>query len=182
MKNRLILDLCGGTGAWSAPYRAAGYDVHLVDIQKGQDVRLLTAMEEPVHGILAAPPCTQFASSGARWWANKGEDVLLDALTVVDACLRAVVIYKPVWWALENPVGRLRRYLGDPALIFDPCDYGDPYTKKTLVWGQFNIPDRKPVAPVEGSKVLRLPPSPERKTIRSITPGGFAREFFVANP
>src|SRR5882672_12633911 len=134
--NRLILDLCAGTGSWSEPYRAAGYEVRLVTLP--EDVRLLRwCPDEPVHGILAAPPCTHFAASGARWYAEKGAAALLDGLSVVDACLRMVMVCKPKWWALENPVGRLKDYLGPPVMYFDPCDYGDPYTKKTGLWGDF---------------------------------------------
>lgn len=185
----MILDLCGGTGAWSKPYKDAGYDVLVVDTQEWRggegsagDVRLLKHLGKPVHGILAAPPCTHFSVSGARWWEAKGEHALLDALSVADACARIVLFHRPTWWALENPVGRLRHYLGDPTYVFDPCDRGDPYTKKALVWGKFTIPHTTPVEPVEGSKMHRLPPSPERALLRSATPQGFARAFFEANP
>lgn len=59
MERRIVLDLCGGTGAWSAPYREAGYDIRLITLPDW-DVRFY---EPPagVHGILAAPPCTEFA-------------------------------------------------------------------------------------------------------------------------
>jgi hypothetical protein len=40
----------------------------------------------------------------------------------------------------------------------------------------------RPVEAVEGSKMHRLPPSPDRAALRSVTPGGFARAFFEANP
>jgi site-specific DNA-cytosine methylase len=119
--DRIILDLCGGTGSWSQPYREAGYDVRIVDsLVNGQDVRLFELPEFPVHGILAAPPCTHLAASGARWWAEKGEDKLFEALSIADACLRLVWACKPVWWALENPVGRLSRFYGQPKMYFDP--------------------------------------------------------------
>lgn len=135
-----------------------------------------------MHGVLAAPPCTEFASSGARWWAAKGENALLSALALVDAALRIVLVHKPTWWALENPVGRLRRWLGPPTFVFDPCDFGDPYTKRTLLWGSFNPPERCPVPPTEGSRMHRLPASSRRAVLRSTTPKGFARAFFKANP
>ena len=81
-----------------------------------------------------------------------------------------------------NPVGKLNtRYLGKPRLIFDPCDYGDPYTKKTCLWGNFNIPKKNPVKPTEGSKMHLLPPSKYRAALRSVTPLGFAKAFFEAN-
>ena len=88
---------------------------------------------------------------------------------------------------LENPVGRLRRWLGPPTLMFNPCDYGDPYTKKTLLWGKFFPPKQTKVAPVkvcaQGSWVQKLGGSSERtKELRSMTPPGFAKAFFDANP
>ena len=178
--NRTILDLCGGTGAWSQPYVDAGYDVHIIT-QPQADVRLYKYSGQ-VHGILAAPPCTHLAASGARWWKNKGIDSLLDALSVVDACLRIITVCQPVWWVLENPVGRLRQYLGPPELIFNPCDYGDPWTKKTLLWGKFNKPRLRPVKPTRGSMMHKLPNTKKRSVLRSVTPPGFAKLFFEANP
>ena len=49
------------------------------------------------------------------------------------------------FWALENPFGLLRRFLGHPVMIFNPYDFGDGYQKKTCLWGFFNIPKKKPV-------------------------------------
>ena len=182
--NRIILDLCGGTGAWSKPYADAGYEIWNLDtcISEHFDVRLQRYQTWDVHGILAAPPCTHLSGSGARWWKDKGEEALLEALSIVDACLRVVILYKPAWWCLENPVGRLVHYLGPPEMYFDPCDYGDPYTKKTCLWGDFNEPVKSPVEPTEGGKIHRMPPSPDRSKLRSITPPGFAQAFFEANP
>ncbi len=176
-----VLSLCDFTGAWSQPYVDAGYDVVRLDIRRGQDVRLFEALPFPVRGVLAAPPCTDFASSGARWWAGKGEQALLDGLAVVDACLRIVAVHRPQWWCLENPVGRLRKYLGAPRMAFDPADFGDPYTKRTLLWGDFREPTKRPVEPVLGSMMHRLSPSEDRAALRSVTPGGFAQAFFEAN-
>jgi hypothetical protein len=178
-----ILSLCDYTGEWSKPYREAGYDVVQVDIKHGQDVRLLRHMG-PIRGILAAPPCTDMASSGARWWEEKGEQALLAGLAVVDACCRIVLAHRATvqWWVMENPVGRLRHYLGEPRMAFDPCDYGDAYTKRTLLWGDFKEPLMARVPATEGSRMHLLPPSPERAALRSVTPSGFSRAFFEANP
>ncbi|MGD9818454.1 MAG: hypothetical protein AB7V04_07110 [Desulfomonilaceae bacterium] len=181
--NRIILDLCGGTGSWSKPYADSGYDVRVIDPYRSTgDIRLFEKPDYAVWGILAAPPCTHLAVSGARWWKQKGDDALLDALSVVDACIRIVTVCKPVWWVIENPVGRLTRYLGKPSMYFNPCDYGDPYTKKTALWGSFRFPLKSPVEPTEGSKMHKIGPSPDRQRIRSITPQGFANAFFAANP
>lgn len=177
-----VLSLCDRTGTWSAPYRNAGYDVRQIDIANGDDVRLFEALPYPVRGVLAAPPCTHLASSGARWWGEKGEQALLEAMAVVDACIRIVTVHRPIWWVLENPIGRLRNYLGEPVMSFDPSDYGDPYTKRTLLWGHFAAPMKMPVFAAEGSKMHRLSPSPERAALRSITPSGFAKAFYEANP
>lgn len=173
----MILDLCGGSGAWSKPYRDAGLEVRKIDTREGWDVRLDLEYEEilevEVEGILAAPPCTVFANSGARWPRSRAE--LIEGLSMVDACLRMVVLYQPHFWALENPIGKLRRWLGPPKLMFDPCDYGDSYTKRTLVWGDFHLPKKSPIEPVRDS--LR----PRAAIARSVTPEGFARAFFEAN-
>lgn len=178
----IILDLCGGTGSWSKPYKKSGYDVRIITLP--QDVRLVELPKEKIHGILAAPPCTHFAGSGARWWKNKGTAALLEGLSVADACIRIIQFTKPDWWALENPVGRLSRYIGKPIMTFNPCDYGDPYTKRTLLWGSFNPPLKKPVKPIEGSKLwAKYGGKSERtKEMRSITPQGFVQAFFKANP
>lgn len=185
---RIVLDLCSGTGSWSRPYSDAGYDVICVDILHGQDV-LTYEPPSNVHGILAAPPCTDFASSGARYWKQKDNDGRTQySLEVVDACLRIITVAKPLWWALENPIGRLRalRELGEPTLTFDPIDYGDNYTKRTQIWGIFNVPpkDRGPyyeLCKAYNYKVAYIR-NRHRGPARSITSSYFAKAFYNANP
>ena len=58
-ENKIILDLCGGTGSWSNPYKDNGYDVRLITLPN-YDVRHYNPPEN-VYGILAAPPCDQFS-------------------------------------------------------------------------------------------------------------------------
>jgi hypothetical protein len=179
----VILDLCGGTGSWSKPYRDAGYDVKVIDpLEDGNDIRLWKKPKYAVHGILAAPPCTHLSASGARWWEAKGDVALLEALSIVDACLRVIHVCRPTWWALENPIGRIVNYLGRPRMYFHPSDFGDPYTKRTCLWGEFTEPMKSPVEPTEGSKMHRLSESKDRWRLRSMTPGGFAKAFYEANP
>jgi len=209
--SKIILDLCGGTGSWSKPYADNGYDVRIIDIYewgvklaenvyapiynfpngKNGDIRLLKKIKEPVYGILAAPPCTHFAGSGARWWKEKGIEPLKDGLSMVDAVFRIVFAHKPKFWVMENPVGRLVHYIGKPKMIFNPCDYGDPYTKKTCLWGEFNEPIKTPVEPkfitVGGKrmseihyKTFAMKPN-DRARERSKTPQGFAKAFYEAN-
>lgn len=187
---KTILSLCDLSGEWPRPYLEAGYNVVTVDLQNGGDVRLLHKPSFSVHGILAAPPCTVFAASGARWPRSDAD--MIEGLSVVDACLRLVVACQPKWWALENPIGKLVRYLGKPIMYFNPCDYAghadnpqsEAYTKRTALWGSFNtnLP-QIPVEPVLGSKMLQYGgKSMKTKNSRSKTPEGFARAFFQANP
>ncbi len=190
ISERVILDLCGGTGSWSKFYREAGYDVRIIDPQEwatgafdpNGDVRLFKVPACKVWGILAAPPCTVFALSGNRW--PRSADDYAANLAVVDACIRIAFACKPQWWALENPVGTLVNWLGKPKMYFNPCDYGDPYTKRTCLWGDFTEPKRAPVEPTEGSKLWAKygGKSARTKLMRSMTPEGFARAFFEANP
>ncbi len=178
--NKIILDLCGGTGAWSKPYVDAGYDVRLVTLPE-QDVRLYCPPDN-VYGILAAPPCTHFAVSGARWWTSKGIEAVLNGLSVVDACLRIIKIAEPKFWALENPVGRLTKYIGRWRWTFQPYEFGDPWTKRTCIWGEHNIPTKHVVELGDNADwVHKLPPGPDRAKLRSVTPPGFAQAFFEEN-
>lgn len=184
-KKKIILDLCGGTGAWSRPYKEAGYDVRLVTIPE-HDVRKYEPPDN-VYGILAAPPCTDFSVSGAQYWKVKDKDGrTIDSMGIVMACLMIIAKAQPKFWVMENPVGRLVHWIGKPKLTFNPCDYGDPYTKKTYLWGIFNELKQIPVKPIrvssQGSWVQRLGgKSAKTKELRSITPVGFANAFFKAN-
>lgn len=174
-----IFDLCAGSGAWSQPYADAGYEVIKLDIiTTGDDVRLQKLPLTPVHGILAAPPCTVFCHAGNRYTRMTHE--VLDALSVVDACLRFIWACKPAWWALENPMGRLSQYIGMPRYRFQPWWFGDPYTKQTQLWGDFNTNLRhNEVEPSLGSYMYNNVNGAHN---RAVTPPGFAKAFFEANP
>ena len=148
------------------------------------DTRLWMPGNLEIHGVLAAPPCTTFAVSGARWWEDKGEPALLEGLSIVDACLRIIMVTQPKWWVLENPIGRLRHYIGAPVATFQPWQYGDGYQKATQLWGDFNMPEPScPVKPPDTDQRIHLAaPGPGRARFRSMTPPGFARAFMEANP
>jgi hypothetical protein len=180
----IVLDLCGGTGSWSAPYAKAGYDVRIIDPVRGTGGVESYDPPDGVRIVLAAPPCTRFANSGARWkWTQHRTAFLMrQALQTVYHCLRIVAQAQPRAWALENPVGVLPQYIGPYQYTFNPSDFGDPYTKRTCIWGQHRWPEKRRVEPTEGSKMHLLPPGPDRDRLRSVTPPGFARAFFEANP
>lgn len=189
MAKKIILSLCDFSGNWPLFYRAnsSEYKVIQFDIKHGRsgNIRLTETFKKfanvKVYGVLAAPICTVFAGSGARW--HRTDEEMEEGLAVMDACIRFVHVLQPKFWALENPVGKMVRYLGPPKMYFNPCDYGDPYTKKTGLWGNFNIPQKNPVEPTLGSMMHKKygGKSEATKTARSMTPLHFARAFFEAN-
>jgi hypothetical protein len=111
-------------------------------------------------------------------------------MACVNACMRIIAQVSPRWWALENPAGLLSRYLGTPRDAWEPCDFGDPWTKRTAIWGEYSIPKRGPyVQPLGGGPLCRVCDPERRRTTwcnnaghRAVTPPGFARAFFAANP
>lgn len=187
----VILDVGGGTGSWSEPYRKALYDVRVIDPltwpfwDASRAYCDLDDVHGRVRGILLAPPCTQFAVSGARWWKQKPPALLEQAVQTVREMLLLVEKFEPDWWALENPVGRIAKCvpeLGKPKYTWHPWHYGDPEVKLTCMWGEHNEPVRTPVEGPYTARVHRMAPGPDRAALRSITPSGFARAFFEANP
>lgn len=199
-----ILDLCGGSGSWSRPFHKAGYDVRLITLPEYDVI----TYEPPINvwGVFAAPPCTEFSFLNCK--AEPRQRNPEKGLEVVMACLRIIKKCKPVWWAMENPVGYLREYMGPSKLIFQPWEYGDPWTKKTEIWGRFNIPNKLYTRWEDVPNKLNLYTRPGRKKpnfaylhksakkfipqlawsnpktdadFRAITPPGFANAFYEAN-
>ena len=195
---KIILDLCGGSGSWSKPYKEAGYDVRVITLPE-YDV-LTYEPPENVYGILAAPTCTMF--SLARTTAKTNRD-FNEGMRLVNKCLEIIWHARAAqdsglkFWAIENPVGYLRQFLGKPPLTFDPCDYGDTYTKKTDLWGYYKLPHvnkrKLTEEEIERCKINKriLPQLPEGYQVpdgwgaqaarRSMTSSYFAQAFFKAN-
>jgi len=201
---KLIVSMYDYTGNWVRNYIDAGYPVILWDKKIEGDIlagftRLQIQIEEiglPVYGLLAACPCTDFAVSGARWFTEKDiakpGDEPFESSTELHVALVLIVLhmvdrFKPTgFWVIENPVGRIETLVPElkpfRRMSFNPCEYGDPYTKKTILWGQFNSQLRKnPVLPLYGSLMHNVVPGPKRAEIRSTTPPGFSKAFFDAN-
>jgi hypothetical protein len=213
----VVWSLCDHSGVMVRPWAEAGYKCICFDLKhdRGGRVELFgraggridyvradlsgnplaggTGTWESVYGaprfVFAFPPCTHLAASGARWFAGKGLDPLIDSLALVRNCQRLCELAR-VGWMIENPVGRLSTCWRKPDHTFNPCDFGgyldpagDAYTKRTCLWvgGRFRMPEPRPVEPTEGSKLHRLPPSGDRAELRSVTPAGFARAVFLAN-
>jgi len=191
--DKVILDLCGGTGAWSKPYADAGYHVINVTLPE-YDVRSYVPPPDiNIYGILAAPPCTMF--SLARTRAKKARS-FEQGMELVIACLEIIwgcrYQYPLKFWALENPMGYLRQFIGKPVFTFNPCDFGDRYTKKTDLWGYFNFPALNPIKLTQYELGLcaqnnrKLPSISDitgnkQSARRAITPPGFARAFYESN-
>lgn len=155
---------------------------------------------DEVYGIIAAPTCTMF--SFARTTAKTPRD-FESGMRLVKKCLeiiwfcRASNDSKLKFWALENPMGYLRQFLGRPLFSFSPDEYGECYTKKTDIWGYFNIPKKNPYKLSESEKLLSarnnrvLPDLPEgyimptgwnrQAARRSMTSSKFAEAFYKAN-
>jgi hypothetical protein len=188
-RDKIILDLCGGTGSWSRPYREAGYDVRLITLPEHNVIDYIPPKN--VYGILAAPPCTEF-SLARNGHPNIARD-FIEGLGPVNSCIRIVWQCNPVFWALENPVGLLSNFLGRARYIFHPWFFGDPWTKRTALWGRFNIPIckyNKKTDVMTKDEIIRSSENrrhrdsgtaQEKVFKRAITPPGFAKAFFRAN-
>ena len=234
-KNKIILDLCGGTGAWSKYYKKVGYDVRVITLPdyditktvfsetmiifrsnpKSKIYKEMKIKYKDIYVILAAPPCTHFSIARNDKTAKEKRD-FRKGMELVIACLNIIweCRYKKFrktdrglkFWALENPKGYLIDFIGKPYLEFHPYEYGDPYTKKTCLWGNFNIPKKNPIKPrnfehptTKGAKdfvscvehfadLKDIPKDYKKKTnysnraiMRSMTPQGFAQAFYEAN-
>ena len=189
-ENKIILDLCGGTGSWSKPYKDAGYDIRLITLP-GNDVCTYIPPDN-VYGILAAPPCNEFSIAKHFHGAGNYTHNFKAGLEVVSACCRIILTCNPKFWAIENPAnGLLKKWLKEPKFIFNPWEYGDNYQKNTALWGGFNIPEplvkEKPKNIVKFSMLKSKEIFPEyygiytRQERRAITPPGFAKAFFEVN-
>jgi site-specific DNA-cytosine methylase len=175
-----ILSLYDYSGVWSQPYLDAGYNVIRMDIQRdGNDIRLLKKMNTEIYGILAAPPCTVSSRAGA--WIKRTDDEIRDFLSMVDVVYRIVSIYKPKFYAIENPPGKITDYLGEPDFKFCPSYFGSDSKKLTYLWGRFNHPKLswKNYNKCARDKTSRY--SGTQKNKRSKTDIYFAIEFFNQN-
>lgn len=196
-KDKIILDLGGGTGAFSKPYADNGYNVGNITLPE-YDVRFYEPPKN-VYGILAAPVCTMFSLARTRAKTKrdfrKGMEMVIACLKIIWECR-----YEPLYrkdgclrfWCLENPTGFLRQFLGYPVMTFHPYEYGNPYTKSTDLWGYFNKPKKMPILMTKeqvyrNKQNSRKLPSisdftnSKQSARRAITPAGFAQAFYEVN-
>lgn len=130
--------------------------------------------------MIAHPPCTHLAVSGARWFKYKQKEQA-EALEFVQKLMDAPIKHI----ALENPVSVISSRIRKPDQIVQPWMFGDPFTKTTCLWLKnlpllepTNIVDRGERHVTKSGRSLpawhNLPPSEDRGKIRSRTFPGFA--------
>jgi hypothetical protein len=122
--------------------------------------------------MIAHPPCTDLAVSGARHFEAKRLDGRQAKAIAFFMELGRAPIPRIV---LENPVCIMSRLWREPDQIIQPWQFGHGETKTTCLWLK-NVPNLLPTNPVEGrdNRIHRLPPSPERWKLRSETYAGVA--------
>ena len=197
-KDKIILHLCADIGSDSKPYRDAGYNVICI----GKDIGVENYIPpDNVYGIIANPPCTMF--SIARTKAKTPRDLRL-GMVAVQHCLRIIweCLYKQYddstramplkFWVIENPgSGYLRWFLGNPRFEYCQSEYGQSFTKRTALWGQFTPPHRPFMETVmkDGVRSLGGNYGQNRHMAfsadggqKAICPPLFAKAFFEANP
>ena len=120
--------------------------------------------------MIAHPPCTHLAVSGARWFKDKQkeqEEALLFVRRLLDSAIPKI--------ALENPISIISSKIRKPSQIIQPWQFGHGETKATCLWLK-NLPLLKPTNIVEGreARVHKMPPSQDRWKLRSLTYQGIA--------
>ena len=122
--------------------------------------------------MIAHPPCTFLAVSGARWFADPVRKQEQDLAVAFFMDLYAATIPRI---AVENPVGIMSTRFRKPDQYIQPWQFGHPETKKTGLWLK-NLPLLQPTDVVDGreARVHRIPPGPDRWKLRSLTYTGIA--------
>lgn len=156
-----------GHNAWSCDLLPCERDAtnHLVC-----DVRDLLYRQYKWDLMIAHPPCTHLAVSGARWFKDKlpEQEAALDFVrTLLDAPVPRI--------ALENPVSIISTRIRKPDQTIQPWMFGHGEVKATCLWLK-NLPPLVPTKIVSGraARVHRMPPSPDRWKERSRTLSGIA--------
>ena len=171
-----VLIACEYSGVVRDAFIAQGHDAISCDLLPTDalgphyqgDVRDIIA--DGFDLMVAHPPCTHLAVSGARWFKDKQTEQA-EALDFVRLLLSAPISKI----ALENPISIISSRIRKPNQIIQPWQFGHGETKATCLWLK-NLPCLAPTNIVEGreAKVHRMPPSPDRWKLRSTTYKGIA--------
>ena len=178
-----ILIACEYSGIVRDAFTRKGHDAISCDIlpteSEGKHYQgdIFDVLYDDWDMMIAHPPCTHLAVSGARWFTEgkKPWSLQVEALDFVRKLLDAPVNKI----ALENPVSVISTKIRKPNQIIQPFEYGHDVSKKTCLWLK-NLPNLKPTKIVKPEMVLvngkkmskmhyesfRLPPK-ERSKVRS---------------
>jgi site-specific DNA-cytosine methylase len=171
-----VLVACEFSGVVRDAFAARGHDAWSCDLlssdRGGKHYRcdVLDVIGNDWDLMVAHPPCTHLAVSGARWFRDKLPEQE-EALEFVRRLLNAPV--EKI--ALENPISIISSRIRKPDQIIQPWQFGHGETKATCLWLK-NLPLLVPTDVVEGreAKVHRMAPSPDRWKLRSVTYSGIA--------
>jgi hypothetical protein len=176
-----VLVACEFSGVVRRAFRALGHDAWSADLLPAEDDSdfhlegdVCRVLQPGAWDLMIAhPPCTHLAVSGARWMKAKGSlvDEALDFVRLLmDAPIPRI--------AIENPVSIISSRIRKPDQIIQPWQFGHGETKATCLWLK-NLPPLVPTNIVEGreARVHRMPPGPDRWKERSRTFEGIAAAF-----
>jgi len=175
-----VLVACEESQAVTKRFREKGHIAYSCDVvpctgghpewHLQQDVTAL--FDEDWDMIIAFPPCTHLASSGARWFKEKQADGRQqEAIEFFMLFTRAMCNRI----AIENPVGIMSKIFRQPNQIIQPWEYGHGETKATCLW-LIGLRELRPTNIVEGreARIHHLPPTEDRAALRSKTYPGIA--------
>lgn len=174
-----VLVACEFSGIVRDAFKALGHDAWSCDVLPTEvpgnhiqgDVLGILESEWTWDLMIAHPPCTHLASSGARWWKDK-EREQLEALDFVKALMGANIPKI----CIENPVGKITNAIRPPDQYVQPWQFGHGETKKTGLWLK-GLPLLRPTNIVLGRepRVHLASPGPNRWKERSRTLLGIAQ-------
>lgn len=171
-----VLIACEFSGIVRDAFIKIGHDVISCDLlpteKQGPHYQgdVMNIINDGFDLMIAHPPCTYLAGSGARWWKDrqKEQKEAIDFfMQLVNAPINKI--------GTENPVGIMSTVYRKPDQYIQPWEYGHGETKKTGLWLK-NLPLLKPSNVVEGRKpsVHYEAPGPDRQNNRSRTYAGIA--------
>lgn len=171
-----ILIACEFSGTVRDAFTQIGFDATSCDIlptdKPGKHYQgdVLNIINDGWDLMIAHPPCTHLAVSGARWFSEKKEEQK-KAIEFVQTLLNAPIKHI----ALENPISIISSKIRKPDQIIQPWMFGHGETKSTCLWLK-GLPKLIPTNIVEGreQRIWNLPPSVDRWKIRSTTFPGIA--------
>lgn len=172
-----VLVACEYSGKVREAFRKVGHDAWSCDLLPSDDESpyhfqgdVLGIISENWDLMIAHPPCTHLAVSGARWFHEKQKEQA-QALDFVRALLEAPISRI----ALENPISIISSRIRKPNQIIQPWQFGHGETKATCLWLK-NLPNLMPTDVVEGreNRIWKMSPSPDRWKKRSETYQGIA--------